>query len=77
MQVPQVKRRLEQLLFMLKAVVHTSIEGGRVTVANLKHKDLEGRVIASQTCPESEEEDEDEDDAGDAEAVIVDGSTSH
>lgn len=60
LQVPQVKRRLEQLLFMLKAVVHMSLEGGRVTVGNLKHKDLEGKVIASQACPDYEE-DEDED----------------
>ena len=74
-----MKRRLEQLLFMLKAVVYMSIEGGRVTVGNLKHKDLEGRVIASQTCPESEEEDDEDgqDDAEDEEAVVGDGSASH
>ena len=68
LQVPQVKRRLEQLLFMLKAVVYTSVDGGRATVGNLKHKDLEGRVIASQACSESgEDEDEDGQDNLDAE----------
>lgn len=75
-----VKRRLEQLLFMLKAVVHTSIEGGRVTVGNLKHKDLEGRVVASQTCPETDEEEDDDDrqdDADDLEESIADGSAGH
>ena len=66
MQVPQVKRRLEQLLFMLKGVIEASTIEGRILVGNLKHKNLDGTVVPSQLCPHSsEDEDEDEDEDAD------------
>jgi hypothetical protein len=47
-------------MFMVKGVMQASMEEGRIAVGNLKHKDLDGRVVASQLCADSSsEEDED------------------
>jgi hypothetical protein len=66
LQVPQVKKRLEQSIFLVKGLLQASGVVQFVTVGNLKHKDLSGRVVASQAYVEtSSEESEGESDKED------------
>lgn len=51
---------LEQLLFMVKGIMEASTIAGQISVGNLKHKNLNGTVVPSQFCPESDNEDDDE-----------------
>ena len=61
MQVPQVKKRLEQALFLVKGILQSS-GLAEVEVGNLKHKDLAGHGVASQAYaePSSEKESDEE-----------------
>ena len=59
-QVPQLKRRLEQLLIMTKGLLKSSGAVTHILVGNLKHKDLAGHVVSSQAYVESSSEEEDE-----------------
>ena len=64
MQVPQLKRRLEQLLIMTKGLLQSLGATQHILVGNLRHKDLAGQVVPSQAYRESssdEEADEEED----------------
>ena len=47
-------------MFMVKGVMQASMEEGRIAVGNLKHKDLDGRVVASQLCADSSAEEDEE-----------------
>ena len=58
-QVPQLKRRLEQLLIMTKGLLQSSGAVTNILVGNLKHKDLAGHVVSSQAYIESSSEEED------------------
>eukprot|EP00899_Mesostigma_viride_P005633 jgi/Mesvir1/15070/Mv14717-RA.1 len=63
--VPAVKRVMERFLFTVKALMHGSELAGAFQIANLKHKDLRGQVVASQVAPsDSEEEGEEEEEDG-------------
>jgi Fanconi anemia group D2 protein len=53
--VPQVKKRLEQTLLLVKGILQASGVAA-VEVGNLKHKDLAGRVVASQAYLNSSSE---------------------
>ena len=59
-QVPQLKRRLEQLLIMTKGLLQSSGAAQRILVGNLRHKDLAGQVVPSQAYPEASSEEEGE-----------------
>ncbi|BDA41598.1 probable fanconi anemia group D2 protein homolog [Coccomyxa sp. Obi] len=54
--VPQVKKRLEQSIFLVKGLLQASGAVEAVQVGNLKHKDLSGRIVASQAYVESSSE---------------------
>ena len=56
LQVPQVKKRLEQSIFLVKGLLQASGAVEAVQVGNLKHKDLSGRIVASQAYVESSSE---------------------
>jgi hypothetical protein len=43
-QVPQLKRRLKQLLIMTKGLLKSSGAVEHILVGNLKHKDLAGHM---------------------------------
>ena len=69
--MPQLKRRLEQLLIMTKGLLQSSGAVQHILVGNLRHKDLAGQVVPSQAYRESssdeEANDEENADAEDAE----------
>lgn len=69
--MPQLKRRLEQLLIMTKGLLQFSGAVQHILVGNLRHKDLAGQVVPSQAYRESssdeEANDEENADAEDAE----------
>lgn len=54
--MPQVKKRLEQSIFLVKGLLQASGAVEAVQVGNLKHKDLSGRIVASQAYVESSSE---------------------
>ena len=58
MQVPQLKRRLEQLLIMTKGLLQSSGAVQHILVGNLRHKDLAGQVVPSQAYRESSSDEE-------------------
>ncbi|KAJ1845987.1 Fanconi anemia group D2 protein, partial [Coemansia sp. RSA 2703] len=71
--VPQVKRRLEQLVFQVVALMERNDCVGAINLGNLKHRDITGQVVGSQIPPsqrysdtedEQEEEEEEEEEDG-------------
>ena len=66
-QVPQLKRRLEQLLIMTKGLLQYSGAVQHILVGNLRHKDLAGQVVPSQAYRESSSEEESDGEEDDAE----------
>ncbi|KAJ1727484.1 hypothetical protein LPJ61_004543, partial [Coemansia biformis] len=74
--VPQTKRKLEQLIFQVYALMDNNDCIGAINMANLKHRDIHGDVVSSQIAPElsmsaSESDDAlaaDDDDNDDADA---------
>ncbi|KAG0590520.1 hypothetical protein KC19_1G105500 [Ceratodon purpureus] len=60
--VPAVKRSLEKFLFCVKGLLHSASNGSAFLLGNLKHKDLQGRVVASQIYREAGDEEEEEED---------------
>ncbi len=59
-----MKKRLEQSIFLVKGLLQASGVVQTVQVGNLKHKDLLGRVVASQAYVESSSEESEEDGEG-------------
>eukprot|EP00850_Spirogloea_muscicola_P020711 SM000224S07099 [mRNA] locus=s224:191524:200783:+ [translate_table: standard] len=57
--IPAVKRIMERLLFRVKAMYHASSHAGSFGIGNLKHKDLQGRIISSQLPSSQAAEEED------------------
>lgn len=55
-----VKRSMEKFIFCVKALLHGASNGSAFWMGNLKHKDLQGREVASQMYPEDDEEDDEE-----------------
>ncbi|KAJ2883433.1 hypothetical protein IWW38_005545 [Coemansia aciculifera] len=60
--VPQVKRKLEQFLFHVIALMENNNCKGAFSTGNLKHRDIRGDVISSQIPRSDEESDEPVDD---------------
>ncbi|KAJ2719745.1 hypothetical protein GGI07_005022 [Coemansia sp. Benny D115] len=58
--VPQVKRKLEQLVFQVVALMENNECRGAINLGNLKHRDVSGHVVGSQIMRQSEDSDEDE-----------------
>ena len=65
-QVPQLKRRLEQLLIMTKGLLQSSGTVQHILVGNLRHKDLTGQVVPSQAYRESSSDEDGNDEENDA-----------
>eukprot|EP00850_Spirogloea_muscicola_P022018 SM000273S10228 [mRNA] locus=s273:18815:28053:+ [translate_table: standard] len=57
--IPGVKRIMERLLFRVKAMYHASSHASSFGIGNLKHKDLQGRIISSQLPSSQAAEEED------------------
>eukprot|EP00850_Spirogloea_muscicola_P010514 SM000062S19900 [mRNA] locus=s62:222999:232155:- [translate_table: standard] len=57
--IPAVKRIMERLLFRVKAMYHASSHASSFGIGNLKHKDLQGRIISSQLPSSQAAEEED------------------
>ncbi|KAJ2465389.1 Fanconi anemia group D2 protein [Coemansia sp. RSA 2337] len=78
--VPQVKRKLEQFLFHVIALMENNNCKGAVSTGNLKHRDIRGECVSSQ-IPRSqnttdEESDEPMDDLGIDLSADPDGSNA-
>ncbi|KAJ1988490.1 hypothetical protein GGI25_005294 [Coemansia spiralis] len=58
--VPQMKRRLEQLVFQVFAMMENNDCIGAINMGNLKHRDISGAVVGSQIPFSGSEEDEEE-----------------
>ncbi|KAJ2158996.1 hypothetical protein GGF46_003364 [Coemansia sp. RSA 552] len=59
--VPQVKRKLEQLIFHVYALMENNDCIEAINTGNLKHRDVRGAVVGSQIPQEHYESEEDED----------------
>lgn len=59
--VPAVKRSMEKFIFCVKALLHGASNGSAFWMGNLKHKDLQGREVASQLYPEANGDEDEED----------------
>ncbi|KAJ1900527.1 Fanconi anemia group D2 protein [Kickxella alabastrina] len=57
--VPQIKRRLEQMVFLVVAFMENNCCREAVNLGNLKHRDIRGQVVSSQ-IPRMEGSSEDE-----------------
>ncbi|KAJ1720135.1 Fanconi anemia group D2 protein [Coemansia erecta] len=65
--VPQVKRRLEQLVFQVVALMENNDCIGAINLGNLKHRDISGQVVSSQIPQSQRYSDEDEVEEGEGE----------
>ncbi|KAJ2635418.1 Fanconi anemia group D2 protein [Coemansia sp. RSA 1286] len=60
--VPQMKRKLEQLVFQVVALMENNDCSEAINLGNLKHRDIRGQVVGSQ-IPRSQHYESDEDES--------------